>query len=113
LHPWPFDRLYQYLEYEAEEHGIDVVNENERNTSKTSSKCGDEQKSNRVERGLYLCSSCGMVGNADCNGTENMWQKITLSPHGEHRSNECVAQSSVHLFDRESETFTTREQTVS
>ena len=38
---------------------------------------------------------------------------ITPSPHGEDRSNGCVAQPSTHLFDRESGTFTPGEQVVS
>ena len=47
------------------------------------------------------------------NGAENMRQKITPSPHGEDRSNGCVAQPSTYLFDRESGTFARREQVVS
>ena len=74
--------------------GVEVLKENEWNTSKTCSRCGDDTKSNRVERGLYVCSSCELVANADCNGAENMRQKITPSPHGEDRSNGCVAQPS-------------------
>ena len=113
--------------------GVEVLKENEWNTSKTCSRGGDDTKSNRVERGLYVCSSCELVANADCNGTENMRQKITPSPHGEDRSNGCVVvreavglssprkalrafrttQPSTHLFDRESGTFHTREQIVS
>ena len=113
LHTWAFDRIYRYLEYKGEIRGVKVLKENEWDTSKTCSKCGDDTKANRVERGLYVCSSCELVGNADCNGAENMRQKITPSPHGEDRSNGCVAQPSTHLFDRESGTFRTREQVVS
>ncbi|MFB6362336.1 MAG: RNA-guided endonuclease InsQ/TnpB family protein [Halobacteriales archaeon] len=113
LHSWAFDRIYQYLDYKGEEHGIEVLKENEWDTSKTCSECGDETAGNRVERGLYVCSSCELVANADCNGAENMRQQITPSPHGEDRSNGCVAQPSVHLFDRESGTFTPREQAIS
>ena len=113
LHSWAFDRIYQYLEYKGEIRGVEVRKENEWDTSKTCSACGDDTKSNRVERGLYVCSSCELVANADCNGAENMRQKITPSPHGEDRSNGCVAQPSTHLFDRESGTFRTREQIVS
>jgi len=121
LHSWAFDRIYQYLEYKGEVRGVEVLKENEWNTSKTCSRCGDDTKSNRKHRGLYVCSSCGLyvcsscglVGNADCNGAENMRQKITLSPHGEDRSNGCMAQPSTYLFDRESGMFHTREQVVS
>ncbi|WP_394324605.1 zinc ribbon domain-containing protein [Haloquadratum walsbyi] len=82
-------------------------------TSKTWSRCGDDTKSNRVERGLDVCSSCELIANADCNGAENMRQKITPSPHGEDRSNGCVAQPSTYLCDRESGMFHTRGQVVS
>ncbi len=112
-HSWAFDRIYQYLKYKGEMRGVEVLKENEWNTSKTYSHCGDDTKSNRVERGLYVCSSCELVANADCNGAETMRQKITPSPHGENRSNGCVAQPSTHLFDRESGTFHTRERVVS
>jgi len=113
LHTWAFNRLSQYLAYKGEERGVEVLKENEWDTSKTCSQCGDTTKSNRKHRGLYVCSSCELVANADCNGAENMRQKITPSPHGEDRSNGCVAQPSVHLFDRESGTFRSREQVVS
>lgn len=102
LHTWAFDRIHQYLNYKGEERGVEVVNGNEWNTSKTCSRCGDDTKSNCVERGLYVCSSCELIGNAECNGAENMRQKITPNPHGEDRSNGYVAQPTVHLFDRES-----------
>jgi len=113
LHSWAFDRIYQYLEYKGEISGVEVLKENEWNTSKTCSQCGDDTKSNRKYRGLYVCSSCELVANADCNGAENMRQKITPSPHGEDRSNGCVAQPSTHLFDSESGAFAPREQAVS
>ena len=113
LHTRAFDRISQYLEYKGEIRGVEVLKENEWDTSKTCSKCGDDTKANRVERGLYVCQSCGLVRNADCNGAENMRRKIPPSPHGEERSTGCVAQPSVHLFDSDSGVFTTREQVVS
>jgi len=113
LHTWAFDRIYQYLTYKGEIRGVEVLKENERDTSKTCSRCGDDTKSNRVERGLYVCSSCELEGNADCNGAENMRQKITPSNYGDDRSNGCVAQPSTYFFDREIGTFRTREQVMS
>ena len=113
LDSWAFDRIYQYLEYKSEMRGVEVVKENEWDTSKTCSRCGDDTKLNRVERDLYVCSSCELVANPDCNGAENVPQKITPRPHGEDRSNGCVAQPSTYLFNRESGTFHAREQIVS
>jgi len=112
LHTWAFDRLYQYLAYKGEERGIEVLKENEWNTSKTCCKCGDTTDSNRVERGLYVCDSCGMVANADCNGAENIRQKITPNPSVD-RSTGCLAQPSVYLFDRSTGEIAPQEQVVS
>jgi IS605 OrfB family transposase len=111
LHTWAFDRLYQYLNYKGEERGIEVLKENEWNTSKTCCKCGDTADSNRVERGLYVCDSCGLVANADCNGAENIRQKITPSPAVD-RSTGCLAQPSVYLFDTSTGEIAPQEQVV-
>ena len=111
LHTWAFDRLYQYLNYKGEEHGIEVLKENEWNTSKTCCECGDTADSNRVERGLYVCESCGLVANADCNGAENIRQKITPNPTVD-RSTGCLAQPSVYLFDTATGEIVPQEQVV-
>jgi len=113
LHSWAFDRIYQYLAYKGEIRGVEVLKENEWNTSKTCSACGDTTKSNRVERGLYVCSSCGLVGERGLQRGGEYASEDNPSPHGEDRSNGCVAQPSTYLFDRESGTFHTREQAVS
>lgn len=111
LHTWAFDRLYQYLAYKGEERGIEVLKENEWNTSKTCCQCGDTADSNRVERGLYVCESCGLVANADCNGAENIRQKITPNPSMD-RSTGCLAQPAVYLFDRSTGEILPQEQVV-
>ena len=108
---WAFDRLYQYLAYKGEERGIEVLKENEWNTSKTCCECGDSADNNRVERGLYVCNSCGMVANADCNGAENIRQKITPNPSVD-RSTGCLAQPSVYLFDKSTGEIAPQEQVV-
>lgn len=113
LHTWAFDHIYQYIASKGEERGIEVPRENGWNTSKTCSQCDDTTNGNRKHRSLYVCSSCELVANGDCNRAENMRQKITPSPHGEERSNGCVAQPSVHPFDTESGCFAPREQGVS
>ena len=111
LHTWAFDRLYQYLNYKGEEHGVEVLKKNEWNTSKTCCECRDTADSNRVERGLYVCDSCGLVANADCNGAENIRQKITPSP-SQDRSTGCLAQPSVYLFDTSTGEIVPQEQVV-
>jgi len=74
------ERLYQYFAYKGEEHGVELLKENEWNTSKTCCECGEAADSNHVERGLCVCESCGMVANANCNDAENIRQKITPNP---------------------------------
>jgi transposase, IS605 OrfB family, central region len=75
LHSWAFDCLYQYLAHKGEERGVEVVKKNEWGTSKTCLACGDDSDGTRIERGLYVCSGCELVGNADCNGAENIRQR--------------------------------------
>ncbi|ELY94389.1 transposase, IS605 OrfB family protein, partial [Natrialba chahannaoensis JCM 10990] len=72
LHGWAFDRFTNILTYKAEMQGVEVNSVSERDTSKTCSCCGRERDANRVERGLYVCDSCGLVANADvsCCGRE-------------------------------------------
>jgi putative transposase len=76
LHSWPFDRFSSMLEYKGEAVGIDVHREDERDISKSCSVCGRKRRTNRVERGLYICDECGLVANADTNGAENLRQKV-------------------------------------
>ncbi|MEZ3145115.1 RNA-guided endonuclease InsQ/TnpB family protein [Halobaculum sp. MBLA0143] len=110
LHGWEFARFTRLLEYKAEERGILVDWVDEENTSKTCSCCGQIRDANRVERGLYVCSSCETTMNADVNGAVNIRRKITQSPPAGDISNGCLAQPGVFLFDRESGRFTPREQ---
>ena len=99
LHGWAFDRFTTMLTYKAEAEGIAVEPVSERDTSKSCSVCGRKRRSNRVERGLYVCDECGLVANADTNGAENIRQKSTSeSPDGD-RSNGWMAQPGVRRFD--------------
>ncbi|MHA1658418.1 MAG: zinc ribbon domain-containing protein, partial [Promethearchaeota archaeon] len=40
--------------------------------------CGVVRKSNRKYRGLYVCTDCGVVLNADVNASRNILQKGVL-----------------------------------
>jgi putative transposase len=85
LHKIPFGRLVNMITYKAEEKGIIVEQINEAYTSQTCSNCGVVKKSNRKYRGLYVCSECGMVLNADINGALNILKKafpfsVALNP---------------------------------
>lgn len=115
LHGWAFDRLTAMLEYKAEQRGIVVKRVSERDTSTTCSVCGHTDESQRVERGLYVCDACGRVSNADCNGAENIRQKVLPNPAAFDRldrDNGCMAQPAVHLFDRRAGRFVPRDQAV-
>lgn len=68
-------------------------------------------RSNRVERGLYVCGNCELVANADVNGAENMSATLTPNPSRE-RSNGCLAQPGVCLFDKSTGRVAPREQVV-
>lgn len=76
LHKIPFGRLYNLIKYKAEEIGIDVTKVDEAYTSQTCCKCGIVKKSNRKYRGLYICSSCKTVINADVNGAVNILKRV-------------------------------------
>ncbi len=114
LHDWAFETLLSHIEYKAEERGIDVerVDEADLKTSKTCCECGIEADSNRVERGLYVCDSCGLVANSDLNAAENMRATVTPNP-AQDRSNGCLAQPSVRLFNKSTGRVRPQEQAVS
>ena len=111
LHDWAFETLIQQIEYKAEERGIDVerVDEYELATSISCCACGAQADSNRVERGLYVCSDCGVVANSDLNAAENMRATVTPNP-SQDRSNGCLAQPSVRLFDKQTGRVAPQEQ---
>jgi putative transposase len=113
LHNWPFETLLSHIEYKAEECGISVerVSEGKLKTSQTCCECGTEADSNRVERGLYVCENCELVANSDLNAAENMRATVTPSP-SQDRSNGCLAQPSVRLFDRSTGRVRPQEQVV-
>jgi IS605 OrfB family transposase len=79
LHQWPFARITEQLKWKGEEHGVEIVQVSERYTSQTCSGCGQRRKSNRVQRGLYVCDNCGLTINADVNGAVNIMSKVSPS----------------------------------
>lgn len=79
LHQWSFARITEQLKWKGEEHGVEIVQVSERYTSQTCSGCGQRRKSNRVERGLYVCDNCGLTINADMNGAVNIMSKVSPS----------------------------------
>ena len=107
LKTWGFSELAHMIASKCRERGTEVELRDERGTSSKCSRCGHENGDDRVERGLWKCSSCGVVIHGDVNGADNLRQKaLTVTPplaereDEVDRSNGCVAQPVVYLFDR-------------
>jgi putative transposase len=86
LHRIPFGKLIKRITYKAEEGGITVELVDESYTSQKCSVCGIIKKSNRKYRGLYVCSKCGTVINADINGARNILLKVVPNPERDRDS---------------------------
>ena len=72
VHNMPYFKLTQMIEYKANWLRIAVVRMREGGSSKTCSRCGYENKSNRRTRGLFRCRNCGYEVNADFNAVKNI-----------------------------------------
>jgi IS605 OrfB family transposase len=70
-HKWAFDRLYEYIEYKAEEYGITVDQVDPKNTSRRCSHCGFTHPDNRDGEG-FACLNCGYENHADYNAAKNI-----------------------------------------
>ncbi len=71
---FPVRTLVAQLDNKLARHGIRLVEQDERGTSKgRCSLCGctDRSKLHRVRRGFFHCESCGSYQNADENGARN------------------------------------------
>ncbi len=70
-HKWAFERLYEYVEYKAELHGIDVEQVDPENTSRRCSHCGFTHPDNRDGED-FECLKCGYENHADYNAAKNI-----------------------------------------
>ena len=70
-HKWAFNRLYEYVRYKAEEHGITVTQVDPENTSRRCSHCGFTHPDNR-ENESFNCQKCGYENHADYNAAKNI-----------------------------------------
>jgi IS605 OrfB family transposase len=87
FHQWAHAQLVQYVEYKAEELGIEVVYVNPKNTSKRCCECGHTSDGNRTERDFFECEKCGATANADYNAAKNVgWRFVRRGLHDSRRT---------------------------
>lgn len=72
LHSWAFSQLRLFVAYKAEMAGVSVVTVDPRNTSRSCSRCGHCEKSNRPSQSEFRCRACGYEAHADINAAENI-----------------------------------------
>ena len=70
-HKWAFNRLYEYVEYKAEEYGIAVERVDPENTSRRCSECGFTHPDNR-EGENFACLKCEYENHAAYNAAKNV-----------------------------------------
>jgi IS605 OrfB family transposase len=75
LHAWAFRKLYGYVEYKAEDRGIDVDQIPPKNTSRRCSTCGFTAKANRPCQDEFRCQKCDYENHADYNAAKNIGLK--------------------------------------
>jgi len=69
---WAFGQLRAFVAYKARRAGVPVVCVDPRNTSRTCSRCGYCDKSNRKGQAAFRCLHCGYSTNADYNAARNI-----------------------------------------
>lgn len=84
---WGLYTFTQMLEYKCQLHGKELVLENERNTSKACSGCGNLQAMPLWKR-TYCCTECGLVMDRDENSAHNILARY-LARRGPYTPMEC------------------------
>ncbi|KXB06374.1 hypothetical protein AKJ52_02300, partial [candidate division MSBL1 archaeon SCGC-AAA382C18] len=74
---WAFRKLKEYVEYKAEEQGIEVRTVSPKYTSQRCSKCGNTQRENRDGQ-HFRCRDCGYRADSDYNASKNIGMKVVL-----------------------------------
>ena len=83
LHAWAFRRLYDYVSYKAEEHGISVRQVNPATTSRRCSSCGFTHEDNRSSQDSFECLKCGYANHADYNAAKNIGYRLLRNQTGD------------------------------
>ncbi|QCS42024.1 RNA-guided endonuclease TnpB family protein [Natrinema versiforme] len=87
FHQWAHRTLVEFVEYRAEEAGIEVVFVDPAYTSQRCCECGHESRENRVSRDHFACEECGMEAHADYNAAKNIgWKFLRCGPQSSQRT---------------------------
>ena len=100
---FPVRKVVAQLRYKLARHGILLVEQDERGTSKgrcSSCGCTDRRKIHRRKRGMFVCRNCGAQLNADINGARNqlaryLHREVPIEIGTSAGSSGCLAQPSV------------------
>ena len=69
---WAFHQIRTFVEYKAQQAGVDVVLVDPRNTSRQCSVCGHAARANRPSQSEFRCVACGHTDHADVNAARNI-----------------------------------------
>jgi len=72
LRNWSYFELQSMIKYKAKKFGIEFQQIPSAYTSTTCSKCGHNDKNNRIEQSMFQCVKCGYKENADYNAAKNI-----------------------------------------
>lgn len=86
LHQWAHGKFADYIEYKAEEAGMDVEYVGEEYTSQTCPKCGNRYKPSGRN---YSCVQCGFEAHRDAVGAYNIRKKY-VSKETENEVSSCL-----------------------
>lgn len=74
---WAFGKLREFVEYKAEEYGIETRTVNPEHTSQRCSRCGHTSSRNR-DKQHFECEECGYSVDSDYNASKNIGMKSIL-----------------------------------
>lgn len=84
---WAFRRLTEYVEYEAEAHGLTVRFVNPQSTSQRCSTCGFTHEDIRRTQESFSCRDCGYENHADYSDSYSAQMYfVAVLRWGRHRS---------------------------
>lgn len=84
-----WSKFRQLLSYKAESAGMEVIEVNPKDTSRTCSSCGNIQDMPLSER-IFLCNRCGMQKDRDYNASINILKRATLGQRENYAQGENI-----------------------